>query len=98
MGKTSILTRFTYEKFNDYSEPTLGAAFITKKHTLPNNRLIELREAAACTPLPTQIWDTAGQEKYRSIAPIYYREAKIALCVYDITSQRSFEVMKKWVE
>jgi GTPase SAR1 family protein len=37
-----------------------------------------------------QIWDTAGQEKYRSIAPIYYREAKIALCVYDITSQRSY--------
>lgn len=45
-----------------------------------------------------QIWDTAGQEKYRSIAPIYYREAKIALCVYDITSQRSYDVMKKWVE
>jgi Ras-related protein Rab-11A len=41
VGKTSILTRFTYEKFNDYSEPTLGAAFLTKKHTLPNNRLIE---------------------------------------------------------
>jgi len=40
VGKTSILTRFTYEKFNDYSEPTLGAAFLTKKHTLPNNQLI----------------------------------------------------------
>ena len=41
VGKTSILTRFTYEKFNDYSEPTLGAAFLTKKHTLPNNKTIE---------------------------------------------------------
>lgn len=41
VGKTSILTRFTYEKFNDYSEPTLGAAFLTKKHTLPNNKAIE---------------------------------------------------------
>ena len=41
VGKTSILTRFTYEKFNDYSEPTLGAAFLTKKHTLPNNKNIE---------------------------------------------------------
>ena len=87
MGKTSILTRFTYEKFNGYSEPTLGAAFLTKKHTLPTGKSIEYH-----------IWDTAGQEKYRSIAPIYYREAKIALCVYDITSQRSYEVMKKWVE
>lgn len=45
-----------------------------------------------------QLWDTAGQEKYKSIAPIYYREAKIALCVYDICSQRSFEVMKNWME
>jgi GTPase SAR1 family protein len=41
VGKTSILTRFTYEKFNDYSEPTLGAAFLTKKHTLSNNKTIE---------------------------------------------------------
>mgnify|MGYP001949948190 CR=1 FL=1 len=41
VGKTSILTRFTYEKFNDYSEPTLGAAFLTKKHTLPNSKSIE---------------------------------------------------------
>jgi GTPase SAR1 family protein len=41
VGKTSILTRFTYEKFNDYSEPTLGAAFLTKKHTLPTGKSIE---------------------------------------------------------
>ena len=41
VGKTSILTRFTYEKFSDYSEPTLGAAFLTKKHTLPNNKAME---------------------------------------------------------
>ena len=41
VGKTSILTRFTYEKFNDYSEPTLGAAFLTKKHTLPSTKAIE---------------------------------------------------------
>lgn len=41
VGKTSILTRFTYEKFSEYSEPTLGAAFLTKKHTLPNGRTVE---------------------------------------------------------
>lgn len=41
VGKTSILTRFTYEKFSDYSEPTLGAAFLTKKHTLSNGKSIE---------------------------------------------------------
>jgi hypothetical protein len=41
VGKTSILTRFTYEKFSDYSEPTLGAAFLTKKHNLSNGKSIE---------------------------------------------------------
>jgi GTPase SAR1 family protein len=46
VGKTSILTRFTYEKFNDYSEPTLGAAFLTKKHTLPMGKPIEFHVGA----------------------------------------------------
>lgn len=47
VGKTSILTRFTYEKFNDYSEPTLGAAFLTKKHTLPMGKPIEFHVAVS---------------------------------------------------
>lgn len=45
-----------------------------------------------------QIWDTAGQEKYRSIAKIYYQDAKIALLVYDVTSKGSFEQMQAWGE
>lgn len=45
-----------------------------------------------------QIWDTAGQEKYRSIAKIYYQEAKIAILVYDVTSKDSFEQMQVWGE
>jgi Ras-related protein Rab-5C len=40
VGKTSIITRFCYEKFNDYAEPTLGAAFLTKKYTLPTGKNI----------------------------------------------------------
>jgi Ras-related protein Rab-6A len=40
VGKTSILTRFTYDKFNEYSEATLGAAFLTKKFTLPDGKTI----------------------------------------------------------
>lgn len=46
--------------------------------------------------LKMQIWDTAGQEKYRSIAKIYYQEAKIAILVYDVTSKDSFEQMQVW--
>ena len=44
-----------------------------------------------------KIWDTAGQERYHSLAPMYYRSAKIALIVFDITSQTSFECAKNWV-
>jgi small GTP-binding protein len=44
------------------------------------------------------MWDTAGQEKYKSIAPIYYRDSQVALCVYDISSRASFDVLKSWVK
>lgn len=43
------------------------------------------------------IWDTAGQEKYRSISSLYYKTARIAICVFDITSKHSFKVMQSWV-
>lgn len=45
-----------------------------------------------------QIWDTAGQEKYKSIAKIYYKDAKIAILVYDVTDERSFIAMQEWAE
>eukprot|EP01015_Nassula_variabilis_P030096 TRINITY_DN6572_c0_g1_i4.p2 TRINITY_DN6572_c0_g1~~TRINITY_DN6572_c0_g1_i4.p2 ORF type:complete len:157 (-),score=39.44 TRINITY_DN6572_c0_g1_i4:61-531(-) len=45
-----------------------------------------------------QIWDTAGQEKYESLVPMYYKDAKVALIVYDITNQSSFEKVKFWVQ
>lgn len=48
--------------------------------------------------LKFHLWDTAGQEKYRSISALYYKTARIAICVFDITSQRSFQVMQSWVE
>jgi len=43
------------------------------------------------------IQDTAGQERYNAIAPVYYRDAHAAIIVYDVTSISSFEKMKKWV-
>ena len=49
------------------------------------------------TRVKLQIWDTAGQEKYRSVTPIYYRDASAAICVYDVTSRESLEDAKKWI-
>ncbi|KAL4488356.1 hypothetical protein ABPG72_019206 [Tetrahymena utriculariae] len=57
-----------------------------QKQKLPNNNFYFF-----------QIWDTAGQEKYRSLAPLYYRDSHAALIVYDITNKNSFDVLKKWV-
>jgi len=45
-----------------------------------------------------QIWDTAGQEKYHSLAPMYYRGAAAAIIVYDITRPNTFKTLKNWVE
>ena len=44
-----------------------------------------------------QIWDTAGQEKYHSLAPMYYRGAGAAIVVYDITKMHSFRTLKEWI-
>ena len=57
----------------------MGAAFSEK-----------MFEYEASKYLRMQLWDTAGQEKYRSIAKIYYQDAKIAILVYDVTNKTSF--------
>lgn len=49
-------------------------------------------------PIKFQIWDTAGQEKYHSLAPMYYRGAAAAIVVYDITRQNTFKTLKNWIE
>lgn len=87
VGKSSIMLRFTHDKYCDYLGSTVGAAFITKTMTTPTNRTITL-----------DVWDTAGQERYAYMAPLYYRNSDAALVVYDITDRSSFEDAKKWVE
>mmetsp|Transcript_37303 Transcript_37303/g.48259 ORF Transcript_37303/g.48259 Transcript_37303/m.48259 type:complete len:151 (+) Transcript_37303:213-665(+) len=48
-------------------------------------------------PIKFQIWDTAGQEKYHSLAPMYYKGAAAAIVVYDITKRKTFETLQQWV-
>ena len=48
-------------------------------------------------PIQFNVWDTAGQERYRSLAPMYYRGAKAAVVVYDVTSRSSFDGAQSWV-
>lgn len=84
VGKTSIINRYIKNEF-DKTDVTIMAGFIRKK-ILINEHLIDF-----------QIWDTAGQEKYRSLIPLYYKDANIAFLVYDVTDLDSYLQLKIWV-
>ena len=82
VGKTCIINRFCKGVFNTDVESTLGANYSQKKLE-KNGQKIRL-----------DLWDTAGQEKYRAIGRHFYKESYIVCLVYDITSKESFENLK----
>ena len=85
VGKTSLAHRFQKDEMPQNVTSTLGAQFITV--TLPDEH----------AELQFDIWDTAGQERFRSLGSLYYRNAKAALVVYDISSEKSLERAKEWI-
>lgn len=86
VGKSSMALNFVKGEFNPNEESTIGASFLTKSLT-SGDYIVKY-----------EIWDTAGQERYYSLIPMYYRGAQVALIMYDVTSNESFETAKKWVE
>jgi small GTP-binding protein len=84
-GKTSIANRFVYGEFSPNTIPTIQPAFFSK--TITSNG----------TDLVLEIWDTAGQEQYRSLSPLFYRDADVGLVVFDLTDSSSFGKCKQWV-
>ena len=84
VGKTSIISQFTSGKFNPRCPTSVSAQFISKQIKFPKYNKI----------LKFDIWDTVGQEKYRSLAKIFYKDARIIIFVYDITTEFSFEAIK----
>ena len=86
-GKTSLISRLVDNTFN-YNETTTFVASNFSKE-------IEYSEFNGIT-LTLQIWDTAGQEKFRSVNKIFYKEAAVVILVYDITNERSFEQLKTY--
>ena len=104
VGKTSIVSRLVRDHFRANEAPTIGAAFSTKMLTVdaprqqsPSKKRITLgSDPTTPTLVKAVIWDTAGQEKYHSLTPMYYRNATCAIICYDITSRESLEAAKKW--
>ena len=75
VGKTSLITRFMYDTFDNTYQATIGIDFLSKTMYL-DDRTVRL-----------QLWDTAGQERFRSLIPSYIRDSTVAVVVYDITSE-----------
>ena len=87
-GKTSIIQRYSYNTFDPNCASSISSQYISK--------LIQLKDINQT--LKFDIWDTAGQEKYRSMTRIFYKDAKIILFVYDVTSSKSFIELKNfWI-
>lgn len=87
VGKTNIALRFTENKFIEELMPSTAASM----------RPRELQIPGCSQTFKINIWDTAGQEKYRSIASTYYKDAQAAILVYDTTNKDSFEGIQFWL-
>ncbi|KAF4619429.1 hypothetical protein D9613_005435 [Agrocybe pediades] len=87
VGKTSLLYRYTQNKFDPKNTTSTSGAFFVTKKVYVNGLKVRL-----------QLWDTAGQERFRSMAPMYYRGANAALLLYDITNASTFEDIRGWLE
>ena len=86
VGKTCIISRYISGAFNQNSPSTNGASYASKLITFE-----DLKKS-----ISLDIWDTAGQEKYKSLTKFFYKDAAVAILVYDVTNRNSFESMKNF--
>ena len=85
VGKTSLIEQYINKQFTEEHITTIAAGDKSFKEVKVGKKTVKL-----------EIWDTAGQEQFRSVNKIYMNKAKIALMVYDITKQQSFDNLKNW--
>jgi small GTP-binding protein len=85
VGKTSIITQFMDQTFQEDQQSTTGGTYSTKSVIYNGNKELKF-----------EIWDTAGQERYRALTKMFYKDAGAAVLVYDITRKESFEELKSY--
>ena len=86
VGKSNLLLRYVHGQFKPEYQLTIGVEFGAKNIEI-SNKIFRI-----------QIWDTAGQESFRSITRAYYKNSVCAMVVYDITSRDSFNNVMSWIE
>ena len=84
VGKSSLISRFVNENFYSNFVPTMSGCYSAKNVTIKDKKI------------KFEIWDTAGQEQYRSVMRMFYKDAAVAILVYDITRKDSFEEIKNY--
>lgn len=87
VGKTHLLSRYIKGTLPKNPTSTIGVEFATRTVPLETGGTVK-----------AQIWDTAGQERYRAITSAHYRRAVGALLVYDVTNEKSFQAVRRWME
>ena len=87
VGKSSIIKRFIYNEFNQEYVCTIGTELSKKSLLVSQNKITNLF-----------IWDTCGQEKFRSVTRQYYRDTQAILLVFDLTSEKSFLDLQSWYD
>ena len=86
VGKSNMLLRYIHDRFNEDFHSTIGVEFGAKNIQI-DGKVFRI-----------QIWDTAGQETFRSITRAYYKNSVCAFVVYDISNRATFDNIKSWVE
>lgn len=86
VGKSNLLNRFVLNEFSNDCRATIGVELSSKTYKI-NGKVVKIH-----------LWDTAGQERYKSITGAYYKGAKGAIIVYDITNKDSFDHVDKWIK
>ena len=86
VGKTNLINTSIGKLFNQEEEATITSTYVRKTIILKGQNFI------------VDLWDTCGQEKYRSLTKVFLRGAKIIIFVYDITDRISFDELKYWIE
>ena len=88
VGKSCIIVRFVHNKFDPNTMTTSSNQMVYQTIKLPDDKSVDII-----------LWDTMGQERYRSVNKIYYKNAKVGILVYDVTDKKSFEAIKNyWYE
>lgn len=87
VGKSSLMKRFCLDRFEEKYSITIVGAYLQKEVKLENGDILILH-----------IWDTGGQEKYRSLVELYYKDSVAAILVYDVSNKESLESLDYWVK